>query len=47
MKQLVKYVRIKYKILIGEKTAEDLKISVGSVFKDQENVSTTIIRVET
>ena len=29
MRQLVRYVRNKYKILIGEKTAEDLKIKIG------------------
>ena len=39
---IIKYVRMKYKILIGEKTAEDLKVSVGSVFKDSRNISTSI-----
>ena len=30
---ITRYVRMKYKLLIGEKTSEDLKVSVGSVFK--------------
>lgn len=30
---IVKYIRNKYKIMIGEKTAEDLKINVATVFK--------------
>ena len=33
---------MKYKLLIGEKTSEDLKVSVGSVFKGSRNISTTI-----
>ena len=39
---ITRYVRIKYKLLIGEKTSEDLKVSVGSVFKGSRNISTTI-----
>ncbi|WP_195245540.1 rod shape-determining protein MreB [Clostridium celatum] len=39
---IIRYVRNKYKILIGEKTAEDLKVSVGSVFKGSRNLSTSI-----
>lgn len=39
---IIKYVRNKYKIMIGEKTAEDLKISVGSAFKDSKNLKTTM-----
>ena len=30
---IIRYVRNKYKIMIGEKTAEDLKINIGSAFK--------------
>ena len=30
---IIRFVRNKYKILIGEKTAEELKISIGSAFK--------------
>lgn len=39
---IIKYVRNKYKIMIGEKTAEDLKISVGSAFKDSKKLKTTM-----
>jgi rod shape-determining protein MreB len=31
---IIKHVRNKYKLMIGEKTAEELKITVGSAFKD-------------
>ena len=37
---IIKHVRNKYKIMIGEKTAEELKINVGSVFKDSRREST-------
>lgn len=37
---IIKHVRNKYKIMIGEKTAEELKINVGSVFKDSRKEST-------
>ena len=33
---IIKYVRNKYKLMIGEKTAEDLKINIGSAFKNLE-----------
>lgn len=36
---IIKYIRNKYKLMIGERTAEDLKINVGSVFKDLRNLS--------
>lgn len=39
---ITRYVRMKYKLIIGEKTSEDLKVSVGSVFKGSRNISTTI-----
>ena len=39
---IIRYVRNKYKILIGEKTAEDLKVKIGSVFKDSRNLTTTM-----
>ena len=39
---IIKYVRNKHKIMIGEKTAEDVKIKVGSVFKDSRNLVTTM-----
>ncbi|MDD3766903.1 MAG: rod shape-determining protein MreB [Eubacteriales bacterium] len=34
---IIKYIRKKHNILIGERTAEEMKINIGSVFKD-ENV---------
>lgn len=36
---IVKYVRNKYNLLIGEKTAEELKINIGSSFKDSRNLT--------
>ena len=39
---IIKYVRNKYKIMIGEKTAEEVKISVGSVFKGSRNLTTSM-----
>ena len=39
---IIKYVRNKYKIMIGEKTAEDVKIKIGSAFKNSRNLITTM-----
>lgn len=39
---IIKYVRNKYKIMIGEKTAEEIKITVGSVFKGSRNLTTSM-----
>ena len=39
---IIKYVRNKYKIMIGEKTAEDVKIKIGSAFEDSRNLVTTM-----
>ena len=39
---IIKYVRNKYKIMIGEKTAEDVKIKIGSAFKGSRNLLTTM-----
>ena len=39
---IIKYVRSKYKIMIGEKTAEELKVSVGSAFNDSRKLTTAI-----
>ena len=36
---IVKYVRLKHKIMIGEKTAEDLKINIGCAYKDARESS--------
>lgn len=34
---IIKYIKDKYKLLIGERTAEDLKFTIGSVFPDSRN----------
>lgn len=39
---IIKFVRNKYKIMIGEKTAEELKINIGSAFKGSRNVSSNM-----
>lgn len=39
---IVKYVRKKHKILIGEKTAEQLKIDIGSAYRNYRNLSSDI-----
>jgi len=39
---IIKYIRLKYKLMIGEKTAEDLKTSIGTAFKGNRNMSTTM-----
>ena len=39
---IVRYIRKKYNVLIGERTAEELKIRVGCVFKRDEEVSMEI-----
>ena len=36
---IVKYVRLKHRIMIGEKTAEDLKINIGCAYKDARECS--------
>lgn len=39
---IIKYIRTKYKVMIGEKTAEDLKLAAGSAFKGSRNILTTM-----
>lgn len=39
---IISYVRDEFKILLGEKTAEDVKIAIGSVFKGPEVLEATI-----
>lgn len=34
---VIKYIKDKYKLLIGERTAEDIKFTIGSVFPDSRN----------
>ena len=33
---IIKYIKDKYKLLVGERTAEEIKFTIGSVFKDEE-----------
>ncbi|MGL5378646.1 rod shape-determining protein [Clostridium sp.] len=39
---IIRYIRNQYKIMIGEKTAEDLKIEVGSAFAGARETSSTM-----
>ncbi len=39
---ILQYIKKKYKLLIGERTAEDIKIHVGTVFKDSRHESIDI-----
>ncbi|MDU5109714.1 MAG: rod shape-determining protein MreB [Clostridium sp.] len=39
---IIRFVRNKYKILIGEKTAEELKISIGSAFKGSIDATSNV-----
>lgn len=40
---IIRYIRNKYKLMIGEKTAEELKIYIGSVYED-DNDSKAVVR---
>ena len=39
---IIKYIRKKHKLMIGERTAEDLKINIGSAFKGESEESLEI-----
>jgi rod shape-determining protein MreB len=39
---IIEYTRDEFKILLGEKTAEDVKIAIGSVIKNSEGLEATI-----
>lgn len=39
---IIAYVRDEFKILLGEKTAEDVKVAIGSVTKGEESMEATI-----
>ncbi len=41
-RDIVKYVKDNYKLLIGERTAEDIKIKVGTVWKDGRSESVDV-----
>ena len=36
---LVRYMRKKHNLLIGERTAEDIKINIGTAYKRPENIT--------
>ena len=40
--EIIKYVKEKYKLLIGERTAEDIKITIGTVYKEVKKDKMTI-----
>lgn len=39
---IIKYIRNKYKLMIGERTAEDLKINIGCAFKGSRDLSMSV-----
>ncbi len=39
---IVRYIRKKYNVLIGERTAEDMKIKIGCVFKRDEEIAVEV-----
>ncbi len=39
---IIRYIRKKHKLMIGERTAEELKISIGSAYPKEEEISTEI-----
>lgn len=39
---IIKYIRRKYNILVGERTAEEIKINIGCVFPREQNLSMTV-----
>lgn len=39
---IIKYIRKKYKLMIGERTAEDLKINIGCAYPREEDISMEI-----
>lgn len=39
---IIKYVRNKYKLMIGEKTAEELKINIGAAFKNSRSLTSVM-----
>lgn len=39
---IVRYIRKKYNVLIGERTAEEMKVNIGCVFRREERVSMEI-----
>lgn len=39
---IIKYIKDKYKLLVGERTAEDIKISIGTVFPGNKDEKTEV-----
>lgn len=39
---IIRHIRNKYKLLIGERTAEDIKLTIATVFKGSRNLTTTV-----
>jgi len=39
---IISYIKEEFKILLGERTAEDLKIMIGSVYPDKETMEATV-----
>lgn len=39
---IIRYIRKKHKIMIGERTAEELKIKIGSAYKRDEDISSEV-----
>src|SRR5574344_2457087 len=39
---IIKYIKDKYKLLVGERTAEDIKISIGTVFRGNKDEKTEV-----
>jgi rod shape-determining protein MreB len=39
---IIKYIKNKYKLLIGERTAEDIKVNIGTVYKDSRQAEMDI-----
>ena len=36
---VIQYIKSKYNLMIGERTAEDIKINIGSVFPGEERIT--------
>lgn len=41
---IISYMRVRYGLIIGEKTAEDLKIEIGSAFPDGQTNQVSVVR---
>ena len=41
---IMKYIKNKYKLLIGDRTAEEIKLKIGNVFLDKKNPEKMVVR---